>query len=65
MTGRSLPGEGELPLGEIIAAALANNPAITIELEVFSEELREMPLDAAAARVASAVEVWKESLAAG
>lgn len=64
MTGRSLPGEGELPLAEIIAAALANNPAITIELEVFSEELRGMTLDNAAARTAAAVRSWKGRLPA-
>ena len=38
MTGRLLPGEGELPLRELVAAALANNPDITLEIEVFSEE---------------------------
>ncbi|MBV1690581.1 sugar phosphate isomerase/epimerase [Novosphingobium sp. G106] len=60
MTGRSLPGEGELPLGEIVAAALANSPDITIEVEVFSEELAAMTADGAAARTAQAVRAWRK-----
>jgi sugar phosphate isomerase/epimerase len=60
MTGRLLPGEGELPLHDIVAAALANNPAVTIEVEVFSEELAAMSVEAAAARTAAAVAAWKE-----
>jgi sugar phosphate isomerase/epimerase len=59
MTGRLLPGEGELPLGEIVSAALANSPALTIEVEVFSEELGAMTADAAAARTAAAVAAWR------
>lgn len=59
MTGRKLPGEGQLPLHELTAAALANNPRITAELEVFSDELKAMPTAAAAARVAAAVAVWR------
>ena len=62
MSGRKLPGEGELPLGPSIDAALANNPAIPVELEVFSEELLGMPPDQAAARAAAAVSAWQESL---
>lgn len=63
MSGRSLPGEGELPLAEMVAAALANNPAITVELEVFSEELAALTPDAAAARTAAAVQAWRAGLA--
>jgi sugar phosphate isomerase/epimerase len=60
MTGRLLPGEGELPLSEIIAAALANSPGITIEIEVFSEELANLSTDAAASRAAAAVRTWRQ-----
>lgn len=63
MTGRLLPGEGKLPLGEIVAAALANSPDITLEVEVFSEELAGMTADAAAARTAAAVRAWRNQLA--
>jgi sugar phosphate isomerase/epimerase len=59
MTGRLLPGEGELPLGDIVAAALANSPGLTIEVEVFSEELAAMTADGAAARTAAAVQAWR------
>ena len=64
MTGRLLPGEGELPLAEIVAAALANNPDLTIEVEVFSDELGAMPPDDAARRVANAVADWREGVIA-
>lgn len=60
MTGRDLPGEGELPLHALTRAALANNPALTAEVEVFSEELRGLSIDAAAARVAKAVATWRD-----
>ncbi|TVV76620.1 sugar phosphate isomerase/epimerase family protein [Sphingomonas solaris] len=60
MTGRDLPGEGQLPLGPICAAARLNNPALTAEIEVFSAELRDMTVDAAAARVAAAIARWRE-----
>jgi sugar phosphate isomerase/epimerase len=61
MSGRTLPGEGELPLGEMVAAALENSPGVTVEIEVFSEELAAMTVDAAAARTAAAVRAWRES----
>jgi sugar phosphate isomerase/epimerase len=59
MTGRLLPGEGCLPLGAIVAAALANSPAITAEVEVFSEALGALTADEAAARTAEALGVWR------
>ena len=59
MSGRDLPGEGELPLHAIARAALANNPALTAEIEVFNDELRELALDAAVARVARAIAAWR------
>jgi sugar phosphate isomerase/epimerase len=65
MTGRLLPGEGELPLGAIVAAALANSPELTIEVEVFSEELGAMTADQAAQRVASAVAHWRAGVMPG
>ena len=55
MSGRLLPGDGELPLDEIITAGLANNPDITFEVEVFNAELRALLPDCATARVAGAV----------
>ena len=62
MTGRDLPGEGELPLYDLTRAAMANNPSLTAEIEVFSAELRDLPIDAAAARAAQAVRRWREGL---
>jgi sugar phosphate isomerase/epimerase len=63
MTGRLLPGEGEQDLGGIVAAALANSPGITLEVEVFSEELGRLSAEAAAARTAAAIRAWRSSLA--
>ena len=65
MTGRDLPGEGDLPLREIALAALENNPALTAELEVFSEELRSLSVDDAAKRVRAAVDAWLDGFARG
>jgi sugar phosphate isomerase/epimerase len=59
MTGRELPGEGPMPLKGMVAAALEKNPGITAELEVFSEELRGLSTDQAAARAAAAVAAWR------
>lgn len=59
MTGRDLPGEGELPLGDIVRAARTNRPGLTVEIEVFSAELAAMSVDAAAARTAAAVAKWR------
>lgn len=61
MSGRDLPGEGELPLCEIVRAALANNAGLTAEVEVFSDELRGLSIDAAAARIAGSVKAWRAS----
>ena len=62
MTGRLLPGEGELPLREIVDAAVANNPEVILEIEVFSEELGRLPAGKAAERVASALQLWRGGL---
>jgi sugar phosphate isomerase/epimerase len=62
MTGRLLPGEGELPLAEIVAAALANSPEITVEVEVFSEELARLSAAAAVERTAAAIDAWRARL---
>ena len=59
MSGRKLPGEGELPLHRIVAAVAANNPKVSAELEIFNQELTDLPLDAIAARAAAAVQAWR------
>ena len=64
MTGRLLPGEGSLPLHDIVTAALANSPGLSAEVEVFSAELSALPVDNAAARAAAAMEKWRNSLVA-
>jgi len=64
MTGRLLPGEGELPLVEIVQATLTNSQDVPIEVEVFSEELAAMTGEDAAARVAGAVDAWRSGYSA-
>ncbi len=58
---RDLPGEGELPLWAVTEAVLANNPRLTVELEVLSAELKAMPSDAAAARSRAAMDAWVQA----
>ena len=55
---RDLPGEGDLPLWEVTEAVLANNPALTIELEALTTELKAMPSETAAARCRAAMDKW-------
>ncbi len=62
LTGRKLPGEGQLPLRELITAALDNSPEATVDIEVLNEELRGLPMDEAAARLAAAGKAWVASL---
>ena len=50
MSGRYLPGEGELPLIDILAPVLAAHPDLPVGVEVLNDELRAMaPAEAAAA----------------
>ena len=51
--GRLMPGEGQLPLRELVTAALENNPAATLDIEVLNAELSGLPADEAAGRLAA------------
>jgi sugar phosphate isomerase/epimerase len=51
LTGRLAPGEGELPLVEMLRVLLANNRGLRVGIEVFNREQRELPPDLAVARV--------------
>jgi 4-hydroxyphenylpyruvate dioxygenase len=61
-SGRLLPGEGELPLRELVAAGLKNSPAATLDIEVLNEGLRSLPSDEVAARLATAASAWRASM---
>jgi sugar phosphate isomerase/epimerase len=52
MSGRYLPGDGELPLVAILGPVLAAKPDLPVGIEVINDELKAMPA-AEAARVAS------------
>jgi sugar phosphate isomerase/epimerase len=62
LSGRLLPGEGELPLGELVEAALLNSPAATLDIEVLNDELASLPFDEAATRLAAAANAWSVAL---
>ncbi len=59
--GRLMPGEGKLPLRALIAAALENNPAATLDIEVLNDELKALSADTVAARLAAAAATWRDS----
>lgn len=52
MAGRLCPGEGELPLAEMLAQIERNSPGADVGMEVFSGELKRMGWAAAGARLA-------------
>jgi sugar phosphate isomerase/epimerase len=54
MSGRLLPGEGELPLSELMAAIEANSPRLDMCIEVFSAEMEALGWDEAARQMAEA-----------
>jgi sugar phosphate isomerase/epimerase len=60
--GRELPGQGQLPLRDLIDAALENSPEATLDLEVLNDELRSLPAGEAAARLGAAATAWRASL---
>ncbi len=60
--GRQLPGEGQLPLRQLVEAALANSTRATLDVEVLNDELRNLPSDESAARLAAAATTWRVSL---
>jgi sugar phosphate isomerase/epimerase len=63
--GRLMPGEGDLPVVEMVAAALENSPDATVDIEVLNAELNVLPADETARRLAAATAAWKEAFEAG
>jgi sugar phosphate isomerase/epimerase len=56
--GRCLPGEGHLPLHDLIRAAFENSPGATLDIEVLNADLSSLPIDEAAARLAAGARSW-------
>ena len=54
MAGRLLPGEGTLPLMQVVTEVLTLRPDLRIDVEVFNEELQGLAPDDAAVRVEAA-----------
>ena len=59
--GRALPGHGQLPLAELVQAALINNPRATIDVEVLNDELSALEPDDVARILAASVRSWTAS----
>jgi len=55
MSGRYLPGHGEVPLSEILLPVLAAHPELPVGVEVINDELLAMPAAEAASTAASAL----------
>jgi sugar phosphate isomerase/epimerase len=55
MSGRYLPGEGELPLLELVRPVVAAHPDLPIGVEVINDELRALPAEHAASAAAVAL----------
>jgi len=49
MSGRLLPGDGEVPLEELVARVIAARPHLPLGIEVISDEMRRLPPVEAAA----------------
>jgi sugar phosphate isomerase/epimerase len=60
--GRLLPGEGELPLADLVAAALDNNPDVTVDVEVLSADLAELTPGDVARRLQQSIKSWRDAL---
>jgi hypothetical protein len=57
-----MPGEGTLPLDDLMRAALENSPGATLDIEVLNAELSSLPTDEAAARLAAGARSWLATL---
>ncbi len=62
LRGRCMPGEGRLPLHDLVRAAFENSPDATLDIEVLNAELSSLPMDAAAARLAAGAQSWLATL---
>jgi sugar phosphate isomerase/epimerase len=49
MSGRLMPGYGDLPLLDILAPVLDTHPTLAVGIEVLNDELRSEPAEQAAA----------------
>jgi sugar phosphate isomerase/epimerase len=65
LTGRELPGDGELPVAELLQTALHNSPDATVDIEVLNLEIRAMSPRDAAQYLAQGVHRWQKSLNTG
>jgi sugar phosphate isomerase/epimerase len=54
--GRKIPGEGALPLGEFVARVRTAHPDLPIGVEVLSDEVDALGLEAGAPRLAASLE---------
>jgi sugar phosphate isomerase/epimerase len=62
---RLLPGDGVVPLGEIVRLARANRPDVLLGLEVFNRAFADLPFDERAARAKGSLDRLLSSRAGG
>ncbi len=55
LSGRLLPGDGDLPLAEMLSLLFATSPSAHMGVEVFSDEMRALPPAEAARRAMSSI----------
>jgi sugar phosphate isomerase/epimerase len=60
--GRVMPGQGHLPLHDLVRAAFENSPRAMLDVEVLNAELSNLPIDEAAARLEAGVRSWLATL---
>jgi sugar phosphate isomerase/epimerase len=60
MSGRDLPGDGDLPLVEILRPVLAVHPGMAVGIEVLNDELLAAPASLAAAQAGEALRALLE-----
>jgi sugar phosphate isomerase/epimerase len=60
---RLLPGDGVMPLTEIVRLALANRADVSLGLEVFNRELAQLPYTELAVRAKAALDALLSAVA--
>ncbi len=63
MSGRHLPGEGELPLVDLLAPVIARHPGMPVGVEVLNDELRHGTPERAAAAAARTLRALLDAVA--
>ena len=58
--GRLMPGDGDIPLADLVVAALDNSPDAMLDIEVLNADLKALRPEEAAERLAQATLCWRQ-----